>query len=130
MQASDRMKPRRPLKTLLMMIGTGHLTQYTKGHDGEPNYSYSVDLLDADKKNIGHTLRQAADANGHMSMTSQLPFTLEIQSGNGDDDAVTMSYGDQSWICDGKGDHDCTLGSGKHNGWEDGGRQGDFGVTC
>ena len=64
-------------------------------------------------------------------MDSKLPLTLELSSKKLDSDPVSFCYGSQCWTCDGKGGpHDCTLGNGADNGYENGDREGDMGWTC
>jgi hypothetical protein len=86
-------------------------------------YRFSIVMFDADGKQICHIQREDVDHNyDDDSMTSRLPYILEIHTGNNDNDFVSFSYGSQSWTCD---DHDggaysCTLGNEPEHGYENG----------
>ena len=75
-------------------------------------------MYDGAGKQISKTQHEEVDDAGNLSITSRLPLTLELHSGNDDADFVSFNYGDQSWSCDDDdgGAHACTLGNGKEKG--------------
>ena len=70
-------------------------------------YRFSVDLYDADKKIIGRLDKVETNNEGRISMTSALPWTIEITAGTADEDFVGFCYADKCWKCDDNdgGDH-------------------------
>lgn len=112
---------------------TAHVAQYQRNEYGNGDkYSFDVTLYDGDKNQVGHIQKQAVDGSGHLSMSSALPYTLDLTADGGDGDPVSFCYGDECWSCDGDdgGAHGCTLGNGKEDGYENGDREGDFGFSC
>ncbi|KAF4969188.1 hypothetical protein FSARC_3564 [Fusarium sarcochroum] len=112
---------------------TAHVNQYQKNQLGTGNnYAFDVILKDNDGNQIGHIQHVEVDEGGHLSVTSQLPFTFDISVGAVDSDPVTFAYAGQSWVCDGKDKswHACTLAKGRSKGYENGDREGDMGFTC
>lgn len=112
---------------------TAHVAQYQRNEYGTGlRYAFDITLYDAEGNQIGHVQHKEVDEGGHLSMTSQLPYTLDLSSGQSDEDFVSFCYAGQCWTCDDGdgGNHGCTLGNGKENGYENGDREGDFGFTC
>lgn len=112
---------------------TAHVNQYQRNEFGTgARYRFDVVMYDSVGKQIGHVQRAEVDENGHLSITSKLPFTLELSSGDNDQAFVSFAYNGQTWSCDDNdgGTHECTLGDGPEWGYENGDREGDMGWTC
>lgn len=110
---------------------TMHVIQYQRNEYGIGNeYAFDAIIYDADRKIIGKVQRAAIDANSKtLSVTSHLPYTVEIEAKGGDTDPVRFSYGGQSWE-DNDESHQSTFSSGPRHGYEYGNREGDMGFTC
>ncbi|KAL9104903.1 MAG: hypothetical protein Q9163_000220 [Psora crenata] len=110
---------------------TFHVVQYQRNQNGiGADYQFDVQLYDGAHKKIGEVSKKAIDASSKsLSVTSALPWTLEITASGADEDPVRFAYGADSWLSN-DGTHQCTLGDGPENGYEDGNREGDCGFTC
>ena len=105
-----------------------HITQYQK-HKGPPgndmcHYRFDVYLYDAHGKQIGGTKLLSVPGGSTRSVNSVLPHTFHVTAGNVDDDAVFMTYANQSWGSNDQ-EHHCTFGS-----YDCGNRDGDCGFAC
>ncbi|GJN77347.1 hypothetical protein PLIIFM63780_000837 [Purpureocillium lilacinum] len=112
---------------------TAHVSQYQKNEYGVgERYAFDVIIYDAGGAQIGHAQKAAVDSTGHLSLTSKLPYTLDITVDDVDSSPVQFAYAGQLWTCDGKdaSAHKCTLGNGPRNGYDNGNREGDMGFTC
>jgi hypothetical protein len=112
---------------------TAHVSQYQRGQYGTgERYAFDITLYDGAGAQIGHVQKREVDEGGYLSMTSPLPYTLDLSSGQKDEDPVSFCYAGECWSCDdgNGGAHGCTLGDGPENGYEYGDREGDFGFTC
>ncbi|KAI2602193.1 hypothetical protein GGR54DRAFT_625318 [Hypoxylon sp. NC1633] len=115
---------------------TVHVTQYQRNEYGNKgNYAFAVQIYDGVGDQIGHVQKATTDSEGHLSVSSKLPFTLVIDAGPNDRSAVHFAYGGQFWTCDStyastQTGNSCTLGAGKVYGWENGDRSGDMGFDC
>jgi hypothetical protein len=109
---------------------TMHVVQNQRNEYGIGNdYAFDVIIYDAKKQIIGSVQRKAIDpVSKTLSVTSHLPYTVEIEAKGGDTDPVVFRYGDQTWE-DNKG-HQSTFGNGPRNGYEYGNREGDMGFNC
>jgi hypothetical protein len=110
---------------------TMHVVQHQRNEYGiGADYAFDVVLYDAAGKVIGLTQAQPIDAKSKtLSLTSHLPYTVEIEAKGGDFDPVVFKYGDQTWQ-DNDGSHQSTFGNGPQHGYEYGDREGDMGFHC
>ncbi|KAJ4375394.1 hypothetical protein N0V83_002481 [Neocucurbitaria cava] len=110
---------------------TMHVVQHQRNEYGiGGEYAFDVIIYDAAGKVIGST--QAAPIDGSsksLSVSSHLPYTVDLIASGGDADPVVFKYGDQTWQ-NGDGSHQNTLGNGPENGYEYGDREGDMGFNC
>ncbi|KAI2631821.1 hypothetical protein GGR54DRAFT_645793 [Hypoxylon sp. NC1633] len=112
---------------------TAHVAQYQRNeNDVGGAFAFDVTIYDDQGDQIGQVQKQAVDGSGKLTVDSALPSTLVVTAGANDDDDVSFCYGDQCWACDGSdgGAHNCTLGNGQEDGYEDGNREGDLGFSC
>ena len=94
------------------------------------DYAFDVEVFDNAHVKVGQVVKAPIDAlSKTLSVTSQLPFTVEITAVGDDEAQVGFKYGDQSWM---SGDeyHQDTLGNGEEHGYENGKREGDMRFTC
>ncbi|CAO2654522.1 Nn.00g112550.m01.CDS01 [Neocucurbitaria sp. VM-36] len=110
---------------------TMHVVQHQRNEYGiGGEYAFDVIIYDDAKKVIGSVQAAPIDANSKtLSVTSHLPYTVEVEAKGGDADPVVFKYGGQTWQS-GDGTHQNTLGNGPENGYEYGDREGDMGFTC
>lgn len=110
---------------------TMHVVQHQRNEYGiGGDYAFDVIIYDAAHKIIGSVQRAAIGAGSKtLSITSHLPWTVEVEAKGGDPDPVTFKYGGQTWKS-GDGSHQNTLGNGPRWGYEYGNREGDMGFTC
>lgn len=96
-----------------------HVTQYQKPDPSKDAYSLEVaHINDANENSIGNFAKGGPTA----SVTSKLPWTLEIKTGGVDADPVTFAYGGDSWSSD---TARCSVGA-----YDNGKREMDCGFTC
>lgn len=96
-----------------------HVTQFQKPDPSKDDYSLEIPHLnDANENKIGSSAKGGPDA----SVTSKLPFTLEITSGNVDADPISFAYGGDKWTSD---DSRCSVGK-----YDNGKREMDCGFEC
>jgi hypothetical protein len=79
-------------------------------------------MYDAGHVPIGFVQGIDIPAQQGYSMTSRLPYTLVVTSGNVDDDPVQYAYAGASWDSNSA---DCSVGA-----YDSGSRQMDCGFTC
>jgi hypothetical protein len=110
---------------------TMHVVQHQRNEYGiGGDYAFDVIIYDANKKVIGLTQAQPIDPNSKtLSVTSHLPYTVEIEAKGGDNDPVKFSYAGQVWQ-DNDGAHQSTFSNGPRHGYEYGDREGDMGFNC
>lgn len=110
---------------------TMHVVQHQRNEYGVGGeYEFDVIIYDHDKKVIGLVQGAPIDPNSKtLSVTSHLPWTVEVEAKGGDNDPVVFKYGDQTWQ-NIDASHMSTLGNGPQNGYEEGNREGDMGFTC
>ncbi|KAH7408213.1 hypothetical protein DE146DRAFT_645574 [Phaeosphaeria sp. MPI-PUGE-AT-0046c] len=110
---------------------TMHVIQHQRNEYGVGSeYEFDVIIYDHDKKVIGKVQRAAINAGSKtLSVTSKLPYTVEVEAKGGDTDPVKFSYGGQVWQNNDKS-HQSTFSNGKEHGYEYGNREGDMGFTC
>jgi hypothetical protein len=110
---------------------TMHVVQYQRNEYGiGADYAFDVIVYDAAGKVIGLTQQQPIDGNSKtLSVTSHLPWTVEVEAKGGDSDPVIFKYGDQTWQ-NNEASHQSTFGNGPRHGFEYGNREGDMGFTC
>jgi hypothetical protein len=112
---------------------TAHVNQYQRNEFRTGSkYVFDVVMYDPTGKQIGHVQREEVNDNGIIEISSHLPYLLILHAGQRDEDFVRFEYAGQSWTCDDNdgGVHQCTLGNGPRNGYENGDREGDMGWTC
>lgn len=95
-----------------------HVTQYQKPDPSVDSYGLEVKIYDNNQAEIGSTARGGPAA----SVMSKLPYTLEVSTGNVDDDAVSFAYAGDSWDSN---NSRCKVGA-----YDSGSRQMDCGFTC
>lgn len=107
------------------------MVQHQRGEFGVGDqYEFDVVIYDAVKKEIGNVQLAAIDGNTKsLSVTSALPYTVDIIASGDDNSPVVFKYADQTWQS-GDGTHQSDLGNGPDNGFENGNREGDMGFTC
>jgi hypothetical protein len=110
---------------------TMHIVQNQRNEYGiGGEYAFDVIIYDAKKKIIGSVQRAAVNPQSKtLSVTSHLPYTVEIEAKGGDNDPVVFKYGDQTWK-DNDASHQSTFSNGPRHGYEYGNREGDMGFTC
>jgi hypothetical protein len=87
-------------------------------------------MYDDAGKEIGATQLAAIDTTSKaLSVSSKLPYTVDIIAAGDDKAAVTFKYGDQTWSS-GDGTHQSTFATGARHGFENGNREGDMGFSC
>ena len=97
-----------------------HVVQYQKPDPEEDDYSLEISTLVDDNENkIGGLAKSGPD----VSLTSKLPLTLEIKTGNVDADPIYFAYGADSW--DSKNEDRCSVG-----GYDSGNRDMDCTFQC
>ncbi|KAH7413558.1 hypothetical protein DE146DRAFT_638041 [Phaeosphaeria sp. MPI-PUGE-AT-0046c] len=97
-----------------------HVIQYQKPDPSKGSYSLEAPAVkDANEHEIGNFAKGGPTA----SVTSKLPWCLEIKTGGVDADPVSFAYGDQSWDSNDKGR--CSVGK-----YDSGKRHMDCGFTC
>lgn len=114
---------------------TAHVVQYQKNEDGVgAQYEFDYELYDNDHKVIASVSRAVVDPVTRQTVVrSALPFGVTITAGAVDSDPVSFNYNQDIWSCGAgvdSGNHHCTLGNGKHNGYENGNREGDMNFPC
>lgn len=97
-----------------------HITQYQKPNPATDAYGLEVRVADNNQDVIGSTDGKQGPT---VSLTSKLPYTLEIQTQAIDDDPVKFQYAGQSW--DSNDSSRCGVGK-----YDSGSRQMDCGFTC
>lgn len=107
------------------------MVQYQRNEYGiGSEYAFDAIIYDNDKKIVGKMQRGAIDPTSKsLSVTSKLPYTVEIEAKGGDTDPVKFSYGGQVWQDNDQG-HQSTFTNGKEHGYEYGNREGDMGFSC
>ena len=110
---------------------TMHVVQWQRNENGVgAEYAFDVQIFDNAKVKVGQVVKAGIDAGTKtLSVTSQLPFTLEVTAAGNDEAAVGFKYGDQSWQS-GDAEHQDTLGNGQEHGYENGKREGDARFQC
>jgi hypothetical protein len=110
---------------------TMHVVQNQRNQYGiGGEYEFDVIIYDAKKKIIGSVQGAAIDSQSKtLSVTSHLPWTVDIEAKGGDNDPVVFKYGGQTWQ-DNDAAHQSTFSSGPRHGYEYGNREGDMGFTC
>ena len=108
-----------------------HIVQYQRDEDGVGGvYNFDVTLYDANDEEIGGVHNTPVDGTTFkLNVDSALPNVMVIYAPGPDSDPLTFSYGSQTW----KGNdasHQCNIGTGPDNGYQDGNRDGDCGFTC
>lgn len=94
------------------------------------DYAFDVQVFDNAHVKVGQIVKAPIDAaTKTLSVTSQLPFTVEITAAGNDQAQVGFKYEGQSWMS-GDDSHGDTLGDGEAYGYENGKREGDMGFTC
>ena len=68
-------------------------------------FKFDIHLLDHNKNEMTMVNQKQVDENGNYSLTSPLPYTLEIKTTGEDNDPVRMCYADQCWTCPGDDAH-------------------------
>jgi hypothetical protein len=108
-----------------------HIVQHQRNEYGiGADYAFDVIIYDAAKRVIGSVQRAAINPNSKtLSVTSHLPYTVEIEAKGGDNDPVVFKYGAQTWQNNDKS-HQSTFSNGPEHGYEYGDREGDMGFTC
>ena len=100
-----------------------HITQHQKNEDGVGgDYQYDLRIYDAIQEEIGGVNALDIPNLQTRGVDSQLPYVIEITSGEIDPDPIAFAYGGQSWTTDAG---QCSIGS-----YNNGARQGDCGFTC
>jgi hypothetical protein len=97
-----------------------HVIQHQKPNPATDSYSLEATIFDADKNVIGGT---GGPSGPTLTLASQLPFTLDIQTHNIDADPVSFQYAGQSW--DSNDQSRCSVGA-----YDSGARQMDCGFSC
>lgn len=98
-----------------------HVTQWQKNENGVGgDYQFDLAIKDANGNDIGGVSRLPIGGTG--SVSSQLPYTVDIQAGQVDDDPITFHYSGQTFSTS---DGQCSVGA-----YDSGNRQGDCGFTC
>lgn len=100
-----------------------HITQYQKTDPATDSYSVEVAIYDANENEIGSTGGAVSSADT-VSVTSALPWTLEVTTGSVDDDPVTFAYADQT-----RNSYDQSYAS-NFGAYDSGDRNGDTGFAC
>ncbi|KAH7077767.1 hypothetical protein BKA63DRAFT_271590 [Paraphoma chrysanthemicola] len=110
---------------------TMHVVQNQRNEYGiGADYAFDVIIYDAAKKIIGSVQRRDIDPKSKtLSVTSHLPYTVEIEAKGGDTDPVVFKYGSQTWQ-NNDASHQSTFGNGPEHGYEYGNREGDMGFNC
>lgn len=100
-----------------------HVVQWQKNENGVGgDYQYDVRIYDAIQAEIGGTNRLDIPDLQTASVDSQLPNTVDISSGEIDDDPVVFAYAGQSWQ---SSEPQCSVG-----GYENGNRDMDCSFSC
>ena len=98
-----------------------HVVQHQKPDPATDPYTLDVTIYDNARGNIG----SSSGAVSSSSVTSALPYTLEVGTGNVDDDPVTFAYAGTTWDSNDSTNHACSVGA-----YDSGSRQLDCGFTC
>ncbi|KAI4202395.1 MAG: hypothetical protein LQ350_002613 [Teloschistes chrysophthalmus] len=104
---------------------TFHITQHQRNEkdvNSGNDYHYDLRILDSAQAEIGRTIGLAIPDLEARSVTSDLPFTIDITSGLIDKDPITFHYAGQHWTT---ADGQCKIGK-----FDGGARDGDCGFTC
>jgi hypothetical protein len=111
---------------------TMYVVQNQRDEDGiGPEYEFDIVLYDAKKKIIGSMQHKTIDAKTKsLSLTSHLPYTVEVIAKRGDNDPVVFKYSGQTWDNNDDKVHFSTLGKRKRHSYESGNREGDMGFAC
>lgn len=97
-----------------------HVVQFQKPDPFKDSYSLEVTAVNDNNENkIGSTGKGGPTA----SVTSKLPWTIEIKTGGVDADPVSFAYGGDSWNSNDKAR--CSVGK-----YDNGKREMDCGFTC
>ena len=104
-----------------------HITQYQKNEGpglNTENYRFDVILYDAKQELVGELDLLSVPSGQTTQVGSTLPYTFGITAPDTDEDAVYMSYSDQSWGSNDQAHH-CNFGA-----YDSGTRNGDCGFSC
>lgn len=100
-----------------------HIVQHQKNEYGVgADYQYDVRIFDSIQAIIGGENALAIPNLKTASVTSELPFTLDITSGLIDADPITFAYAGQNFNTDSS---QCSIGD-----YDSGKRQADCGFSC
>lgn len=97
-----------------------HVIQHQKPDPSKDSYSLEAYINDNNENKIGGTDKAGGPS---LSLTSKLPYTLEIHTGGVDADPVSFAYAGQSW--DSNDSSRCKVGA-----YDSGARQMDCGFSC
>lgn len=96
-----------------------HVIQYQKPDPAKDSYALEITHLnDNNEAKIGGTEKVGPS----VSLTSKLPWTVEIKTGGVDADPVSFAYGGDAWDSN---DSRCSVGA-----YDNGKREMDCGFTC
>lgn len=111
---------------------TMHVVQWQRNENGVgADYAFDVLIYDADQKQIGLVAKAPIDpVTKSLSVTSVLPYTVEIRAPGADEDPVQFAYADQAWDGNDRTVHQSNMGTGPEDGYENGNREGDMGFNC
>ena len=100
-----------------------HFVQHQKPDPVKDEYSMEVWIKDANQEDIGSVYPAAPMPDRKLSVTSELPYTVEFRTGGEDHSPVEIAYGAESFNTD--NDRRCSVGE-----YDGGSRQIDCDFRC
>lgn len=99
-----------------------HIIQYQKPVPGVDPYSLEISIKDANGDEVGKKSKTAVPEN-ILSVTSKLPHTVDIATGEEDHQGLVVAYGEDIWSTD--TEEVCSVGK-----YDNGNREMDCGFAC